>query len=143
MQSLLIRLIVIKKAVVATLLLLLSLAAALGSQDMDRLAALADVWGASDRVLLEGLARQGLALGPDALRGLAAVAAVYSICVYVAAWAAWTERRWGDWLLVGLLVVALPVEVIELIHTKSPSNLVVLGLTLVGLSVVLARALRR
>ena len=143
MQSLLIRLIVIKKAVVATLLLLLSLAAALGSQDMGRLAALADVWGASDRVLLEGLARQGLALGPDTLRGLAAVAAVYSICVYAAAWAAWTERRWGDWLLVGLLVVALPVEVIELIHSKSPSNLVVLGLTLVGLSVVLARALRR
>ncbi|OUW30702.1 MAG: hypothetical protein CBD37_00565 [Cyanobacteria bacterium TMED177] len=143
MQSLLIRLIVIKKAVVATLLLLLSLAAALGSQDMGRLAELADVWGASDRVLLEGLARQGLALGPDALRAVAAIAAVYAVCVYVAAWASWTERHWGDWLLVGLLVVPLPLEVIELIHTKSPSNLVVLGLTLVGLTVVLARALRR
>ena len=84
-----------------------------------------------------------LALGPDALRGLAGVAAVYSVLIYLAAWAAWTDRRWGDWLLVALLVVPLPLEVIELIHSKSPSDLVVLGLTLLGLTLVSLRALRR
>ena len=143
MQGLLIRLIVIKKVVVASLLLVLSVAAAVGSQDMAGLEVLADVWAESDRRLLEGLARRALALGPDALRGLAGVAAVYSVLVYLAAWAAWTDRRWGDWLLVALLVVPLPLEVIELIHSKSPSDLVVLGLTLLGLTLMLRRALRR
>lgn len=143
MQGLLIRLIVIKKVVVASLLLVLSMAAALGSQDMGRLAMLADVWAESDRRVLEGLARRALALGPDALRGLAGVAAVYSALVYLAAWAAWTDRRWGDWLLVALLLVSLPLEVIELIQAKSPSDLAVLGLTLIGLAFVLRRAIRR
>ena len=101
------------------------------------------MWAESDRRLLEGLARRALALGPDARRGLAGVAAVYSVLVYMAAWAAWTDRRWGDWLLVALLVVPLPLEVIELIHSKSPSDLAVLGLTLLGLTLMLRRALRR
>jgi uncharacterized membrane protein (DUF2068 family) len=41
------------------------------------------------------------------------------------------------------LVVPLPLEVIELIHSKSPSDLAVLGLTLLGLTLMLRRALRR
>ena len=143
MQGLLIRLIVIKKVMVASLLLVLSVAAAVGSQDMGGLEMLADVWAESDRRLLEGLARRALALGPDALRGLVGVAAVNSVLVYLAAWAAWTDRRWGDWLLVALLVVPLPRDLIALFLSKSPSDVAVLGLTLLVLTLMLRRALRR
>ena len=56
LQGLLIRLIVIKKVVVATLLLLVSVAASISSQDMGRLALLADDLVAGDRMLLASLA---------------------------------------------------------------------------------------
>ena len=66
---------------------------------------------------------------------------LYSLLVYLAAWATWTERLWGDWLLVALLVMPLPFEIRDLIHEQSPSHLTVLGLTLIGLVVILRRAL--
>jgi uncharacterized membrane protein (DUF2068 family) len=87
------------------------------------------------------LAQQGLDLGPDALRALAVVTGIYALLVYLAAWASWTERLWGDWLLVGLLVLPLPFEIRDLVHEVSPSHLLVLGLTIVGLIVLLKRAL--
>ena len=45
--------------------------------------------------------------------------------------------------MVALVVVPLSLEVVELIHNASPSDLAVLGLTLLGLTLVLRRALRR
>ena len=61
--------------------------------------------------------------------------------MYPAAWATFTERLWGDWLLVGLLLLPVPFEIRDLIHEQSPSHLLVLGLTIMGLIVVLRRAL--
>ncbi|WP_413441069.1 DUF2127 domain-containing protein [Synechococcus sp. MIT S1220] len=142
MQGLLIRMIVIKKVVVATLLVSLSLAALWGSSHTAGLARLADALGEADRRLLAGLARRALDLGPEALRGVAAVMGSYALLVYVAAWATWTDRRWGDWLFVVLLALPLPYEVLECFHTKSPSDAAVLGLTVIGLLVVLRRARR-
>ena len=66
---------------------------------------------------------------------------IYALLVYLAAWATFTERLWGDWLLVGLLLLPVPFEIRDLIHEQSPSHLLVLGLTIVGLIVVLKRAL--
>ena len=66
----------------------------------------------------------------------------YALLVYVAAWATWTDRRWGDWLFVVLLALPLPYEVLECFHNKSPSDAAVLGLTVIGLLVVLRRARR-
>ena len=142
MQGLLIRMIVIKKVVVATLLVSLSLAALWGSSHTAGLARLADALGEADRRLLAGLARRALDLGPEALRGIAAVMGSYALLVYVAAWATWTDRRWGDWLFVVLLALPLPYEVLECFHNKSPSDAAVLGLTVIGLLVVLRRARR-
>ena len=142
MQGLLVRLIVIKKVVVATLLVSLSLAALWGSSHTARLVQLADLFGEADRRLLAALARQALDLGPEALRGIAAVMGSYALLVYVAAWATWTDRRWGDWLLVVLLALPLPYEVLECFYNKSPSDIAVLGLTVIGLLVVLRRARR-
>ena len=142
LQGLLIRLIVIKKVVVATLLLLVSVAASISSQDMGRLALLADDLVDGDRKVLASLARRALDLGPESLRAIALISGSYALLVYLAAWAAWNERRWGDWLLVALMALPLPYEVFELAQQQSASDAIVLGLNLIGLLVVLTRARR-
>ena len=141
MNGFLIRLIIVKKVLVATVLLLFSVTASLSSMDMQRLARQTQLWADADRRILVRLAQQGLDLGPDALRAFAVVTGIYALLVYLAAWATWTERLWGDWLLVGLLVLPLPFEIRDLVHEVSPSHLLVLGLTIVGLIVLLKRAL--
>ena len=143
MQGLLIRIIVIKKVVVASLLVILSLAAIWSSADTVRLAQLAEEFVEADRRLLAALARRALDLGPEALRGLAAVVGTYAFLVYVAAWATWTGRGWGDWLLVVLLVLPLPYEVLECLQDMSLSSITLLGLNLVALVVLLRRALKQ
>lgn len=142
MQGLLIRVIVIKKVLVATVLLALSVAAVLSSQHMGRLALMADELVDGDRKLLAGLAHRALDLGPEALQGVALISGVYAVLVYVAAWATWNNRRWGDWLLVVLIALPLPYEVLELIHQKSPWDALILGLNLIALLVLLQRARR-
>ena len=141
MNGWLIRLIVVKKVLVASVLLLVSVAATFSSMDMQRLVRQAELWADADRRILVRLAQQGLDLGPDALRAFAVVTGMYALLVYLAAWATFTDRLWGDWLLVGLLLLPVPFEIRDLIHEQSPSHLLVLGLTIMGLIVVLRRAL--
>ena len=141
MNGWLIRLIVVKKVLVASVLLLVSVAATFSSMDMQRLVRQAELWADADRRILVRLAQQGLDLGPDALRAFAVVTGIYALLVYLAAWATFTERLWGDWLLVSLLLLPVPFEIRDLIHEQSPSHLLVLGLTIMGLIVVLRRAL--
>ena len=140
MNGWLIRLIVVKKVLVASVLLLVSVAATFSSMDMQRLARQAELWADADRRILVRLAQQRLDLGPDALRAFAVVTGMYALLVYLAAWATFTERLWGDWLLVGLLL-PVPFEIRDLMHEVSPSHLLMLGLTILGLIVLLKRAL--
>ena len=141
-ERVIIQLIVIKKSIVATLLLILSVSAFAGSNDWASLAQTADRLGDEDRLLLAALAHRALELGPNALRAIAAITGAYALLVYLAAWAAWTDRRWGEWLMVALLGLPLPYEVIELIHEQTINNAAVLVLNLIGLIVLLGR-LRR
>ena len=103
MNGWLIRLIVVKKVLVASVLLLVSVAATFSSMDMQRLARQAELWADADRRILVRLAQQGLDLDPEALRAFAVVTGMDALLEYLAAWATFTERPWGYWLLVGLL----------------------------------------
>ena len=87
MNGWLIRLIVVKEVLVASVLLLVSVAATFSSMDMQRFAKYAELWADADRRILVRLAQQGLDLGPDALPVFAGVAGIYSLLVYLAAWA--------------------------------------------------------
>ena len=138
----LIRLIVIKKVLLAVVLLLISLAALFGDVHYAQLSDFADSWGQADRQFLSAMARKGTVLGPTRLMRLAVVSAVYALLIFVAAWATWLGRRWGEWLLVGILALALPLEIMHALHEQSPRTLVVLGLTILGLVVTTLQALR-
>ena len=129
----LIRLIVVKKLLLAGVLLTISLAAVFGDVHYAELSDFAETWGKADRQFLSSLAEKGTLLGPTRLMRLAFVSGLYAAMIMVAAWATWVGRRWGEWLLVGVLGLALPLELDHALHEQSPRTWVVLGLTVIGL----------
>ena len=130
---LLVRLIVIKKLLLAGVLFAISLAAVFGDVHYAELSDFAATWGNADRQFLSSLAVKGTLLGPTRLMRLALVSGLYAALILVAAWATWVGRRWGEWLLVGVLGLALPLELADALHEQSPRTWVVLGLTVLGL----------
>ena len=130
---LLVRLIVIKKLLLAGALFAISLAAVFGDVHYAELSDFAETWGNADRQFLSSLAAKGTLLGPTRLMRLALVSGLYATLIFVAAWATWVGRRWGEWLLVGVLGLALPLELADALHEQSPRTWVVLGLTVIGL----------
>ena len=137
----LIRLIVLKKLFLAVVLLAISLAAVLGDLHYAELSDFADTWGKADRQFLSSLAEKGTLLGPTRLMRLALVSGLYAALILVAAWATWVGRRWGEWLLVGVLGLALPLELEHALHEQSPRPWIVLGLTVIGLVLTTRMAL--
>ena len=129
----LIRLIVVKKLLLAGVLLCISLAAVFGDVHYAELSDFAETWGNADRQFLSSLAEKGSLLGPTRLMRLALVSGLYAALILVAAWATWVGRRWGEWLLVGVLGLALPLELADALHEQSPRTWVVLGLTVIGI----------
>ena len=129
----LIRLIVVKKLLLAGVLLTISLAAVFGDVHYAELSDFAETWGKADRQFLSSLAEKGTLLGPTRLMRLAFVSGLYAAMIMVAAWATWVGRRWGEWLLVGVLGLALPLELEHALDEQSPRTWVVLGLTVIGL----------
>ena len=130
---LLVRLVVIKKLLLAGVLFAISLAAVFGDVHYAELSDFAETWGNADRQFLSSLAVKGTLLGPTRLMRLALVSGLYAALILVAAWATWVGRRWGEWLLVGVLGLALPLELADALHEQSPRTWVVLGLTVLGL----------
>ena len=130
---LLVRLIVIKKLLLAGALFAISLAAVFGDVHYAELSDFAETWGNADRQFLSSLAAKGTLLGPTRLMRLALVSGLYAALILLAACATWVGRRWGEWLLVGVLGLALPLELADALHKQSPRTWVVLGLTVIGL----------
>ena len=130
---LLVRLIVIKKLLLAGALFAISLAAVFGDVHYAELSDFAETWGNADRQFLSSLAVKGTLLGPTRLMRLAFVSGLYATLIFVAAWATWVGRRWGEWLLVVVLGLALPLELEHALNEQSPRSWIVLGLTLIGL----------
>jgi len=138
----LIKLIVLKKVFLALVLLAISLAAFFGQSHYAELSDFAQTWGQADRELLAHMAEKGTVLGPTRLLRLAVASSAYAGLILLAAWATWTGRHWGEWLLVGVLALALPLELVHLVHETSPRTAIVLGLTVLGIVVTLKQATR-
>ena len=138
---LLVRLIVIKKLLLAGALFAISLAAVFGDVHYAELSDFAETWGNADRQFLSSLAAKGTLLGPTRLMRLALVSGLYAALILVAAWATWVGRRWGEWLLVVVLGLALPLELEHALHEQSPRPWIVLGLTVIGLVLTTRMAL--
>lgn len=137
--TLLLRLIVVKKLVVACLLLAVAALSSYGYGHYDSLEGLAELWGESDRRLLLALTIKGINLGSDGLERTAAGSGLYGLVVLVAAVATWRGQRWGEVLFAVLLALALPLELLEVIRGLTALRALVLALTAVGLVVVVGQ----
>lgn len=137
--SLLLRLIVVKKLVVASLLLAVAGLAAYGYRNYEGLAVLAEQWGEGDRRLLLALTQRGIDLGSHGLQLTAELSGLYGLVVLVAAVATWRGHRWGEVLFAVLLAATVPLELIKVLEHLTALHLLVLLLTLVGLAVVVGQ----
>lgn len=135
--DLLLRIVVLKKLMVAVLLLLTSGLAGVASAHASLLDELAVQWAQSDRILLRALAERAVAAGPDQLRLLALLSGIYGVLIVMAAVATWQRRLWGELLFAGLLLATLPLEIRKLAHHPELSHWLVFLLTIAGLAVVL------
>lgn len=136
-SELLLRIVVLKKLLVALLLFTTSGIASLASSRYSVLDELVLQWAQSDHSLLEALAIKAVAAGPERLRMLAVFSGLYGALIVMAAVATWQRRLWGELLFAGLLLASLPLELRKLAHHPELSHWLVFLLTLAGLAVVL------
>ena len=138
----LLRLIIIKKLLVAALLLTVAVLALVGSYRFDQLPELLQECTDNDHALLAAVVGRGLQEGQTKLLLTALVTSIYGVLIGVAAIATWMGRRWGEWLLLAVLLSSLPVEIHELIKEPSTVHVVLLTITVMG-SLILGLQLRR
>jgi len=138
----LLRLIIIKKLVVAVLLLTVAVLALIGSYDYDRLPDLLQESIDNDHALLAAVVGLGLQEGQTKLLLTAVVTGLYGVLIGVAAVATWAGRRWGEWLLLAVLLSSLPMELHEITTEPNSVNLTLTGVTLLGIWIVVGQ-LRR
>ena len=138
----LLRLIIIKKLLVAVLLLTVAVLALLGSYRYDQLPYLLQECTDNDHALLAAVVGRGLQDGQTRLLLTALVTGVYGVLIAVAAIATWLKRRWGEWLLLAVLLSSLPMELHEITTEPNSVNLTLTGVTLLGIWIVVGQ-LRR
>ena len=85
--------------------------------------------------------QRALELGPDSLLGFLDQR-LLCLAGLPGSLGGWTERRWGDWLLVALVALPLPYEVFEVIHQRTLGDAILLGLNLIALQILLRQAQR-
>ena len=105
----LLRLIIIKKLLVAALLLTVAVLALVGSYRFDQLPELLQECTDNDHALLAAVVGRGLQEGQTKLLLTALVTSIYGVLIGVAAIATWMGRRWGEWLLLAVLLLLLHV----------------------------------
>ena len=132
----LLRLIIIKKLLVAVLLLTVAVLALVGSYRYDQLPQLLQECTDNDHALLAAVVGRGLQDGQTRLLLTALVTGVYGVLIAVAAIATWLKRRWGEWLLLAVLLSSLPMELHEITTEPNSVNLTLTGVTLLGSVVI-------
>ena len=132
----LLRLIIIKKLLVAALLLTVAVLALVGSYRFDQLPELLQECTDNDHALLAAVVGRGLQEGQAKLLLTALVTSIYGVLIGVAAIATWMGRRWGEWLLLAVLLSSLPMELHEITKEPSPVNITLTGVTLLGIWIV-------
>ncbi|RCL52630.1 MAG: DUF2127 domain-containing protein [Synechococcus sp. MED-G71] len=138
----LLRLIVLKKLLVALLLFAVALLSLVGSRRYDQLPDLLQELTESDRTLLAALVSRGLDEGVRRLEVTALVSGLYGLVIAVAALGTLQDRAWGEWLLLMVLLSSLPLELGELIKEPTPVHAILVAVTVVG-SVVIGLQVRR
>ena len=132
----LLKLVVFKKLLVAAVLLALSLLSLVGSSRYEQLPQLLQELTDSDHQLLANLVSRGLREGVQGLQLTALVTGLYGSLITTAALGTLQGRRWGEWLLLLVLLSSLPLELHELMKEPTMVHALLMAFTLVGLLLI-------
>jgi uncharacterized membrane protein (DUF2068 family) len=139
--SLLLRLVVFKKLLLCLVFLAVALFSLLGSLRYEHLPELLHKLLDHDNQLLAQAVERGISLGPRGLRRIGVVSIFLTLLGFAAAWATLQQRLWGEWVFIGLLLFALPLEINKALASHHLVEWLLVLLTVVGV-VVLVRELR-
>ena len=138
----LLKLIVLKKLLLAALLFLLAVLALGGSRHYQQLPVLAQKLSSGDHLLLANLAKRAMGFQQGALAAVAVVLGLYAILITCAALASWQRRRWGDQVLLGVFGLELVVELWQCVTSFAWPHLVAIAISVLGIRLIVVH-LRR
>lgn len=132
----LLKLVVLKKLLLAVLLAVLALLSVAGSRHYQQLPELLQHLSGSDHIVLIDLTRKAVGLGQARLLLAAAVLAGGAALLAVAALATLRHKRWGEWLLLVLLASSLPLELRAMLQQPSWGHGAALAISLLGTALI-------
>jgi len=139
----LLKLIILKKILLAILLFFVSISATVGSFRYDELPILVQQLSGSNQRILLGIAQKEMAAGPEKLEQIALISGVYACLISLAAIGTLRKKAWGEKLLLTILVISVPFELMEVSKNPSILSVVVMLLTLLGCLVVGQQVFKR
>lgn len=137
--SLLLKIVIIKKALFAVLLLIVSLISAFSWRNYDQVTVWANDYLVNGEYglvhwILETITNSQTAT----LKLVARVSGAYGLLVAIAATGLWFGKRWADPLFITLVGLLLPVEVYEIVHHASWSKCLLFAINLLIFGVLIA-----
>jgi uncharacterized membrane protein (DUF2068 family) len=138
----LLKLIVLKKLVLAALLFLLAVLAFGGSRHYQQLPALAQKLSSGDHLVLAHLAQRAMGFQQGGLVAVAVVLGLYAVLLTWAAVASWQRKRWGDQVLLWVFCLEIVVELWQCFTSFAWPHVVAIAIALLGIRLILVH-LRR
>jgi uncharacterized membrane protein (DUF2068 family) len=139
----LLKLIVLKKLLLAALLFLLAVLALVGSRHYQQLPALAHKLSSGDHLLLANLARRAMGFQQGALGAVALVLGLYAILLTCAAVASWQRKRWGDQVLLSVFALEVVVELWQCLTSFAWPHVAAIAISLLGMRLIVVHLRRQ
>jgi uncharacterized membrane protein (DUF2068 family) len=139
----LLKLIVLKKLLLAALLFLLAVLALGGSRHYQQLPALAQKLSSGDHLLLANLARRAMGFQQGALGAVALVLGLYAILLTCAAVASWQRKRWGDQVLLSVFALEVVVELWQCLTSFAWPHVAAIAISLLGMRLIVVHLRRQ
>ena len=139
----LLKLIVLKKLLLAALLFLLAVLALGGSRHYQQLPALAQKLSSGDHLLLANLARRAMGFQQGALGAVALVLGLYAILLTCAAVASWQRKRWGDQVLLSVFALEVVVELWQCLTSFAWPHVAAITISLLGMRLIVVHLRRQ
>ena len=139
----LLKLIVLKKLLLAALLFLLAVLALGGSRHYQQLPALAQKLSSGDHLLLANLAKRAMGFQQGALVAVALVLGFYAVLLTCAAVASWQRKRWGDQVLLSVFALEVVVELWQCLTSFAWPHVAAIAISLLGMRLIVVHLRRQ
>ena len=140
--DMLLKLIVLKKLVLAALLFVLAVLALGGSRHYQQLPALSQKLSSGNHLVLANLAKSAMGFQQGALVAVAVLLGLYAVLLTVAALASWQRKRWGDQVLLSVFCLEIVVELWQCFTSFGWLHVAAIAISLLGIRLILVH-LRR